>query len=257
MKINPFKIEKIRHTLATNRKFDQLVKTYRSTNSYPEIFDLNTSVLWDKLNWKSPLPPEQNPMAYDRVKIVAGLIPIGYQRILNIGFGSGDLENEIFKSQAANYDWEGIDISLKSVKNLQRKYPRRKFMIGDVTKLKTPQNPYDGVIIMEVLEHIRPSKILYVLARIYSQLKNSGWLILSVPLNEGFEEMMAKNYNPNAHVRIYSPGLVQAELEISKFQVQKQINLYAFHKNYYLKKFLLKFFPWLKAPNNLIILATK
>ena len=111
---------------------------------------------------------------------------------------------------------------------------------------------------MEVLEHILPSKIFIALNEIKRVLKGNGELIMSVPLNEGLEELIKRGVNPNGHVRIYTPELVFAELKISGFRVQKRKLLYAFRNLYTLKKTLQNTIMkkrW--KPNNLIIFARK
>ena len=89
-------------------------------------------------------------------------------------------------------------------------------------------------------------------------LKNGGVFIVSVPLNEGLEVMIKKGINPNAHVRVYTPAILKAELILSGFRIIKEKYLYAFHKNYRLKTFLANMLGFLgKSPNNVIVIAEK
>ena len=78
-----------------------------------------------------------------------------------------------------------------------------------------------------------------------------------MPLNEGLEEMIKQGKNPNAHVRIYTPDLIRAEIEIAGFKILKQKLLFAFNKYYLLKSFLVKFLPGFRQPNGIIIIAQK
>ena len=87
-------------------------------------------------------------------------------------------------------------------------------------------------------------------------LSNSGYLLISVPMNEGLEEMFPSN--PNGHLRCYSEDLLQAELEISGFEVLERKSFFAFRNGYQVKTFLskLKFVTRWK-PNNILILSRK
>jgi hypothetical protein len=88
-------------------------------------------------------------------------------------------------------------------------------------------------------------------------LKSGGRLIISVPLNEGLEEMLLVGHNPNAHTRIYSPDLIKSELIISGFTVKSEKYIYAFRRQYYLKSLIANFIPGIKKPNGIIVSAIK
>ena len=60
---------------------------------------------------------------------------------MDIGFKAGALEDRLNKSNKCSELW-GIDISKDSVLDKQRKYPKWKFIIGDITKIKLPKNVF-------------------------------------------------------------------------------------------------------------------
>jgi len=253
---NPFEIERIRARLAKQSKFSELVKTYSS--NYPEIKDQNTNHLWNLLNKdNATLREDKNPMLKDRLRTVVKMIEGDNLNILNLGFGSANLEKNFF-SQKKTFNWYGIDISRFSVKSASKKYPRGNFEIGNVNSIKSKDNYFNYVVGLELLEHIRPSLTFKALGEIHRVLKRGGKLIVSVPLNEKLEEMVSRNKNPNAHVRVYSPSLVKAELKISGFKIMWDKRLFAFHNYYKIKTFIAKYLlPWKFKPNNIIILAQK
>lgn len=248
---NPFKVEELRSKLAKEKKFDLLKETYSS--KFPEIKNSNTPTLWDRLNFEKFDIKTQNPMMWDRLNIVAKIIPKGVKKVLDIGFGGAQLEDLVINT----FSWFGIDISPKSVKNATTKYPDKDFQLGTITNIGFPKNSFDCAIALEVLEHIPPHQILTALSEVIQVLKLNGFFIVSVPLNEDLESMIKIGSNPNAHVRIYSPELVKVELEVSGFKILSSQYLYAFHEYYYPKKILVNLFPFLRHPNNIIILAQK
>jgi ubiquinone/menaquinone biosynthesis C-methylase UbiE len=253
---NPFEVERLRAKLADEVNYSELAKTYSS--GYSEIKDQNTSRLWDSLNKDNhTLMEEKNPMLRERLKSVANMINGDNINILNIGFGSGNLE-KIYFSTKKNFSWNGIDISRESVIRALKKYPKGKFEIGNITNIKNKDNQFDYVIVLEVLEHIRPRFTLKALGEILRVLKPEGKLIFSVPLNEKLEEMISKGENPNAHVRVYTRSLIKAELSIAGFKILKEKILFAFNKYYKIKTFLSKYvIQGIRHPNNIIILAQK
>ncbi len=70
--------------------------------------------------------------------------------------------------------------------------------------------------------------------------------------------MISRGENPNAHVRIYTPDLIKAELRIAGFKILKEKRLYAFHNFYGLKTLIAKhLLPRKFNQNNIIVLAQK
>lgn len=252
-KINPFKIENLRVELAKKRNFKALVKTY--TKTYAEIQDFNTPQFWDTFNTEGKRG--KNPMDNDRIRIVNGLIR--GKKILNVGFGSASLEKKYFSTHPKKiFQWYAIDISPASVKQAKKELPRGKFAVGSILELHFSDNAFDTIVSLEVLEHISPHNTFKALKEMYRVLKPGGYLIISVPLNEGLEKMIKRGYNPNAHVRIYTPELIKAELQIVGFTVVKEKLLFAFHNFYAIKSFIAHtIFPRKFQPNNIILLAKK
>lgn len=248
-----FLIECIRTTLAKEGKFKKLEREYK-----PEkwgISDLNKPSFWDRLNTKSTDQPD-SPIDIDRLETVRTLIKKRETSVLDIGFGSGRLEKMV--SPLDGFKWFGIDISPKSVELARERYPKYKFETGSIHNLTYRDNFFDYVIALEVLEHIRPNKTLRSLREVNRVLKKRGKFIISVPLNEGLDRMLFLGENPNAHLRIYSEELVKAELRISGFKILWSKKLFAFRSLYKLKNFIVKtLVPFLKRPNNIIILAEK
>jgi SAM-dependent methyltransferase len=254
---DPFLVEKLRKKLADGGEFRKFVKTYRG--KYPEIEDLNTPKLWDKRNNRAHIERSDSPMTYHKIKIISEFIQNKSLHILNIGCGSGDMENRIFRLEGKNnLMWAGIDISPKSVVKCQKEFKNANFSMGDIRKLKFENAIFDMVVLMEILEHIRPRDTFKALKEVNRVLKVGGNLIVSVPLNEGLKEMVKKGENTNAHVRDYTLEILKSELLISGFEVVSFKVLYAFSSFYWIKTLLAKYIlrnRWM--PNSLVIFVRK
>lgn len=255
--LNPFVIENQRAKLAKKKDYKRLKITY--TSKYPEIKDLNTPQLWDHLHYGENKSELDHPMANDRLQIVTNLIKEGTVSVLDIGFGSASLERFFFKKhKQKKISWSGIEISSLLVKKAKKEFPYCRFTVGNISKLNYKNDVFDYVIALEVLEHIRPRDTFKALEEIYRIVKPGKYLIISVPMNEGLRQMIAKGINPNAHVRTYTPELIKAELEIVGFNVLFEQTLFAFPNFYRLKTFIAKKILRKKfCPNNIIIFAQK
>lgn len=248
-----FELEERRAILARQKKYNELKRLYSS--GLPQIPNLNTPGFWDRRNSERSDLRDTNPMAYNKYEIVANLLP-RKGVILNIGAGSGELEKRVLKRK---YDmhWYGIDISPQSIKNLRSNYPKATFVKGAIQKLRVGNTRYNTITILDVLEHISPKDIFNVLKKVRRIMKRDGRLIVSVPMNEGLQNMVKRGINPNAHVRTYTPELIKAELEIAGFGIIRERYLFAFGKFYKLKTFICKYiFKNYRKPNLLILEST-
>ncbi len=253
---DPFKVEELRDKMAFRNRIKVFKKTY--SKNYPQIIDLNTSKLWDSLNNRKHMDSSISPMITEKLSIISRLIPNEKISVLNIGCGGGDLENVVFKKIKNNeLDWTGVDISPKSIKSCKEEFPNAKFLIGDIRKLNT-KIKYDIIVLMEIMEHIKPSETFMALNQVNRILKSGGKLIVSIPINEGLSEMIKRGENPNAHVRAYTENIIRTELKTCGFKVKEVISLFAFSKLYWIKSFISKYLlSGIRTPNNLIIFAEK
>ena len=248
---DPFEIEKARNILAKSGDFKGLVRLY--SKKFPEIPDLNSPDFWN-LKLSSKNTDENGHMARDRIDVVYQEVKGHKGEFLDVGFGNGELEQKL---QGTSLKLQGIDISPYAAKKASGNL-NGKFLLGDILHLPFPNNKFDIVVSLEVLEHIPPFRTFRALKELWRVLKVEGLAIVSVPLNEGLKTMIERGENPNAHVRVYTPTLIEAELKISGFDIRKKIFLFAFSSFYSLKKILQKRIlknRW--KPNNIIVFAEK
>ena len=248
---NPFQVEKKRHELAKKKDYPSLIKLYSS--KHQEVKDQNSPLLWDKLNSVQANLKKENPMAYDKYKKVSGVLKKG--RVLHVGTGPGYLE-EMVLDDNPNIDWYEIDISGKSIKRMKKKHPKYHFQTKDITKTDFTKDYFDHIVVLDVLEHVLPRNIFKTLKELKRSLKKNGQLIVSVPLNEKLEEMIERGENPNAHVRVYTPEIIKAELEISGLQIDSEEYLFAFGSFYTIKSVICRYLKNFREPNLIILYAS-
>lgn len=245
-----FDTERLREKLLNQKKYKKLLVTY--FEKFPQIIDSNSPDFWDKKFTDEPANLVF-PVSDDRNSIVASLIT-PHSRVLNVGAGVGHLEHTIHKKVGKNIDWTGTDFTHKTLNDLKKKFSTYKFIQTGILPLPFSDNTFDVVCLLEVLEHIKPLETFAVLSELHRVTKPNGTILISVPVNEGLEEMAPNN--PNSHVRVYSKRLLSFELQVSRFKIQKIIELTAFNSFYGVKKIINRILK-LRQPNNLIFILKK
>lgn len=252
-KEDPFRVEEFRALLAEKRELKGLEKTYR--RGFPETKDINTPEFWDKLLVERREGDKQGSITRERIKTVLGMIDGLQGRVLDVGFGHGFIEEYLIKK--GNFDLHGIDISQKAAERM-KKIVDGDFRVGSILKIPFANKFFDVVLALEILEHIPPHSTFKAINELYRVLKAGGTLVVSLPLNERLEEMHKREINPSGHVRVYTPELIKAELNIAGFKIRQEKYLFAFRNLYWLKTLLQKILlrgRW--QPNIIVVLATK
>lgn len=253
---NYFNREKKRQKYAEINDLKSLREIYKLDKN--NNVDVNTKSYWNKLNNRNTVKKKENPMYYDRIeKIYKSINKIKNPNVLDVGYGACDLENKAKKLIDTNsVNWYSLDISNIKLKYFKIIYPKIHFFDNDIRKQKFTKGYFDIIVVSEFLEHIPPRDTFQLLNKFNNILKNDGYLIVTVPLNENLKKIISQKRNINLHVREYTPSLIKAELNISGFSVEKEQYLYAYNSLYKIKSMLSKIIFKYKKPN-LIFLECK
>lgn len=220
--IDPFHVDSIRHQMAI--KGDSLGLSESYSGKYPELPEISTSLKWDKLLSEYAIIPE---VRIQRLKRVVELLDLS-KKVLDVGVGWGDIV-PLISGKNPMADYTGIDFSNEVIDNLKKKYPSQKFQAVTLDKM---DGTYDYILVLEVFEHIIPSKVASFYVDIKSRLRNDGLLVVTVPLYEDLKLQTmicgkcGSMVNRMGHVRSYTPELIQAELKVFGFTVEQQEFVY-------------------------------
>lgn len=239
--------EQHRKDLLAAGKLDELRQTYKDQREF--LPDENTGKFWDQ---KFAEQKHNHPMENWRLAQVVKQVDPS-KPLLNLGVGRGELE-EILAKKYPKLKYTGTDITRNALKKHQKAYPSWKFQYAELDQLPFPKESFDQVLLLEVLEHIRPNETFEVLEELVRVLVSGGRAIISVPINEGLEEMLPTN--PNSHMRIYSKELLTYELREAGLEVNQILYASAFTHWFGFKHFLNTLIPLRKA-NNLVAICTK
>jgi len=100
---------------------------------------------------------------------------VGRSRILDAGCGTGTVLRELARS---GQETVGLDALPEAVAFARRRSPESRFEVGSVTALPFPDAGFDGVLFLDVLEHVDDRLALREAARV---LRPGGFLAASVP----------------------------------------------------------------------------
>lgn len=250
---NPFRVEELRDQLAHEQKYAALRETYFS--KFSELKDSNSKSFWNNKIISESTILETSGIYQDKLKIVSKYLSNKKGKLLDIGFGWGNLEKKIQNFPGLNI--AGMDISEEAVKSAKASL-NGEFKVGSILKIPFEGNEFDFVVILDVIEHIPPHKVFNAYKEASRVLKKGGFLVISVPVNESLEETVKNGQNPGGHLRVYTEELLKAELKIAGFKVSQIIYRTAFFKFYKLKTILMKFLPFgFRVPNQMIMFAKK
>lgn len=104
--------------------------------------------------------------------------PFNTQRILDAGCGDGRFCYE-FSDEPVEVT--GVDVSQRAIDFARVFNPRVKFRLAGLEKVPAELRPFDKIVCQEVLEHIPPDKVKFVLGTLDRLLKPKGKIVFTVP----------------------------------------------------------------------------
>lgn len=132
---------------------------------------------------------------FSRYKFVSKMFD-GYQNVLEVGASDGFYSQVVFKA-VKNLTLTDIDVRGKNAYDFID--GKKKFILNDITKKSIP-GKYDGIYMLDVLEHINPGKDENkALKNICKSLKKDGSLIVGMPSLES-QKYASKKTIKSGHV---------------------------------------------------------
>ncbi len=148
-------------------------------------------------------------------------------RLLDGGCGLGEWTVYLGRN---GYSTLGLDISRKTVAQLQERFPDAEFAAGDIRDTGLAAESFDGYFSWGVFEHFEEG-LQRCIAEAHRLLRPGGLLCVSVPFDNlrmslrGFLERHARHRAPVSDLRFYQWRLTRAELArelaIGGFEVEE------------------------------------
>ncbi len=105
--------------------------------------------------------------------VIARELGVAHGSLLDLPCGTG-LFSPLFPDSA----YTGVDLGEKYVARAQKKYPRKKFLVGDALDLQFPEAHFDSVLTIGFLHHLDEADVKRALSEIHRVLKPGGKFLL-------------------------------------------------------------------------------
>jgi ubiquinone/menaquinone biosynthesis C-methylase UbiE len=131
--------------------------------------------------------------------------------ILDGGCGTGDW---VLSLASEDFDVTGLDLSRKTVAQLQARFPKAKFSAGDIRATEFPDSTFDAYFSWGVFEHFE-SGPQYCIREAVRILKPGGLLFVSVPhdnLRHALRTVFEFHSPQSEAVRFYQYRFTRSEL---------------------------------------------
>lgn len=159
---------------------------------------------------------------FNRMLMAAGQIaqlPFG-SKVLELGAGTSDLENLVKKNFKRN------DIEFVKIDGDTQYESDESISVFDITSEQcaaycTISGPFDCVVFMEVIEHLKVEDATYILDLIYDVLKPEGVMILTTPTPPCFKQYEDRVW-PTDHEIEFDIDEIQNMVN-KNFKINKQI----------------------------------
>ena len=97
-------------------------------------------------------------------------------KVLDLGCGNGRLVESL--KLKVKSDYLGVDNSEGLIEQARKAYPDQKFEVMDALKLNLPENSFDVIFMVSVLNHFPKDKQTQVLRNVKKALKPGGLLLM-------------------------------------------------------------------------------
>lgn len=102
-----------------------------------------------------------------------------FTSLIDIGCGDGRFLHDMSRKKS-NIDWAGVDFSERSISFARAFSPNVDFNVRDIVSNPT-EKQYDVATLIEVIEHIEPSKLKQFLGAVAQCIQPGGTVIITVP----------------------------------------------------------------------------
>lgn len=131
------------------------------------------------------------------------------KNVLDIGAGYGDFLNYILTHNKNIKKAIAVDLSTEAIKKGRKRHPGLLFKEENIEKLEHPDNSFDTVFAIEVVEHILD--IDQCLAEVYRVLKKGGYFCITTTDFNFLKKIVIASffwekffYSNNPHIRFFT-----------------------------------------------------
>lgn len=145
--------------------------------------------------------PDQLPSLRDELDVLADLVPLAEQRIIELGCGNARLARALVQRFAGS-QVVGLEVdAVQHAKNLAAPQERLLFMAGSAEAVPFPDGSFDGALMLKSLHHVPLAAMDTALAEVARVVRPGGWFYVSEPIYGGALNQIVRLYNDEGTVR--------------------------------------------------------
>ncbi|MFP8781311.1 class I SAM-dependent methyltransferase [Hydrogenophaga sp. RWCD_12] len=165
----------------------------------------------------TPAPnPDHLSLVRDELDLLAELVPLAEQRILELGCGNARLARSLLERFAGS-EVVGLEVdSVQHAKNLAAPQERLLFLAASAEAVPFPRRSFDGAMMLKSLHHVPIPAMDAALAEVARVLRSGGWFYVSEPIYGGALNEIVRLYNDEGVVRAAAQAAVDRALAAGK-----------------------------------------
>jgi ubiquinone/menaquinone biosynthesis C-methylase UbiE len=161
--------------------------------------------------------PDQLPTLRDELDLLADLVPLNGQRIIELGCGNARLARALLQRHAGS-QLVGLEVdAVQHAKNIANPQERLLFMAGSAEAIPFPDASFDGAMMLKSLHHVPLDGMDQALAEVARVLKPGGWFYVSEPIFGGALNEIVRLYNDENTVRRAAQAALDRALAAGRF----------------------------------------
>jgi ubiquinone/menaquinone biosynthesis C-methylase UbiE len=165
-----------------------------------------------------PLPSDTLPLIDDELDVLASLVPLDGQEIVELGCGAARLARALL----ARYPGSrvtGIEVDERQhAKNLAAPQPGLRFIVGAAQQIPFPDASFDLALMLKSLHHVPMALLAQALAEAARVLRRGGHLYVSEPVYAGPLNELVRLFNDEGVVRAAAQAAVDEALRIGTWE---------------------------------------
>ena len=159
------------------------------------------------------LDSDQWPLYNDELDVLADLVPLQAQSIIELGCGSARLARDLL-GRYPQCRVTGLEVdAVQHTKNLDSPQAGLSFVAAGAQSVPFPDASFDGAMMLKSLHHVPMAEMDQALDEVARVLRPGGFFYVSEPIYGGAFNEIARLYNDEAVVRAAAQAALDRAIE--------------------------------------------
>ena len=161
--------------------------------------------------------PDQLPSQKDELEVLADLVPLAGQRLIELGCGGARLARHLLQRYAGS-QLVGLEVDgVQHAKNQAHPEDGLQFLAGSAEAVPFGNASFDGALMLKSLHHVPVKSMDAALAEVARVVRPGGWLYVSEPIYGGTLNEIVRLYNDEGTVRAAAQAAVERALAAGSY----------------------------------------